>query len=78
MIWEFNFLKSIGYGIDLEDINISEKLKKLLTYHNVDFEFSDLKSIYELNTEIISNRLVEIINISNFKNRLRIRKYLDE
>ena len=78
LIWEFNFLKSIGYGIDLEDINISEKLKKLLTYHNVDFEFSDLKSIYELNTEIISNRLVEIINISNFKNRLRIRRYLDE
>lgn len=78
LVWEFNFLKSIGYGLDLNDLAINDKIKKLLTYQIVDFEFSDLINIYDLNTEIISNRLVEVINISNFKNRLKIRKYLNE
>ena len=45
---------------------------------NVDFLFDDLKIIFDLNTQIITDGLVDTINISNFKNRLKILKYLNE
>ncbi len=78
LVWEYNFLKNIGYGVDLSQDEYDKNLKNLLTKNNTDFTFNDLKLIYNLNTEIINNRLVEVINISNFKNRLKIHKYLNE
>ena len=78
LIWEFHFLKNLGYGIDLDESNITPKIKKLLTEENIDFLFDDLKVIFNLNTEIINNRLVDVINISNFKNRHKILKYINE
>lgn len=78
LIWEFHFLKNLGYGIDLDESNITPKIKKLLTEENIDFIFDDLKVIFNLNTEIINNRLVDVINISNFKNRHKILKYINE
>ena len=78
LIWEFYFLKNLGYGIDLDESNITPKIKKLLTEENIDFLFDDLKVIFNLNTEIINNRLVDVINISNFKNRHKILKYINE
>ena len=78
LIWEFNFLKRIGYGVDLKDIEITPGVERLLTNQNVDFDFLDLKNIYDLNTSTLTNGLVEVIDISNLKNRLKIRKYFDE
>ncbi len=77
LLWEFNFLKKMGYGIDLNDLKLNNKLKDLLYGKNVDFLFDDLKIIFDLNTQIITDGLVETINISNFKNRLKILKYLN-
>ncbi len=78
LLWEFNFLKKMGYGIDLDDLNMDNKIKDLLSGKNIDFLFDDLKIIFDLNTKIITDGLVDIINISNFKNRLKILKYLNE
>ena len=78
LLWEFNFLKKMGYGIDLNDLKLNNKIKDLLYGKNVDFLFDDLKIIFDLNTQVISNGLVETINISNLKNRLKILKYLNE
>jgi len=78
LVWEFNFLKNIGYGLDFSEKNFDEKTKDLLQRKIVDFSFNDLKIIFNLNNEIINNRLVDIINISNFKNRKKIFKYFNE
>ena len=78
VLWEFNFLKKMGYGIDLDELEIKDKIKDLLYGQNVDFVFDDLKIIFDLNTQIITDGLVDTINISNFKNRLKILKYLNE
>jgi hypothetical protein len=78
VLWEFNFLKKMGYGIDLDELEIKDKIKDLLYGQNVDFVFDDLKIIFNLNTQIITDGLVDTINISNFKNRLKILKYLNE
>ena len=78
LIWEFNFLKNIGYGIDLNDINFNPIIKNILNGKSPDFTIEDLKLIFNLNSEIISNRLVDVINISNFKNRPKILNYLNE
>ncbi|MAK12926.1 MAG: DNA repair protein RecO [Candidatus Pelagibacter sp.] len=78
LIWEFNFLKKMGYGIDLNETTLDSKIKDLLLGKNVDFSFDDLKIIFNLNSQMISDGLVDIINISNFKNRLKILKYLNE
>ena len=78
LIWEFNFLKNIGYGIDLNDINFNPIIKNILNGKSPDFTIGDLKLIFNLNSEIISNRLVDVINISNFKNRPKILNYLNE
>ena len=78
LLWEFNFLKKMGYGIDLDDLELNTKTKDLLSGNNVDFLFDDLKIIFDLNTQIITDGLVDVINISNFKNRLKILKYLNE
>ena len=78
LLWEFNFLKKMGYGIDLDDLELNTKIKDLLSGNNVDFLFDDLKIIFDLNTQIITDGLVDVINISNFKNRLKILKYLNE
>ena len=78
LIWEFNFLKNIGYGIDLNDVNFSPIIKNILNGKSPDFTIGDLKLIFNLNSEIISNRLVDVINISNFKNRPKILNYLNE
>jgi hypothetical protein len=68
----------MGYGIDLDDLELNTKIKDLLSGNNVDFLFDDLKIIFDLNTQIITDGLVDVINISNFKNRLKILKYLNE
>ena len=78
LLWEFNFLKKMGYGIDFDDLELNTKIKDLLSGNNVDFLFDDLKIIFDLNTQIITDGLVDVINISNFKNRLKILKYLNE
>tara|TARA_B100000963_G_scaffold53391_1_gene41524 strand:+ start:6949 stop:7575 length:627 start_codon:yes stop_codon:yes gene_type:complete len=78
LLWEFNFLKKMGYGIDLSDTTVENKIKDILSGKNVDFLFQDLKIIFDLNSQIITNGLVDVINISNFKNRLRILKYFNE
>ncbi len=78
LVWEYNFLKHMGYGLDLNEVNFEQKTKDILLGKNVDFSFENLKSIFDLNSEIITNRLVDAINISNFKNRQKILKYLDE
>ena len=78
LLWEFNFLKKMGYGIDLDDLELNTKIKDLLSGKNVDFLFDDLKIVFDLNTQIITDGLVDVINISNFKNRLKILKYLNE
>ena len=78
VLWEFNFLKKMGYGIDLDELELKDKIKDLLYGQNVDFVFDDLKIIFNLNTQIITDGLVDTINISNFKNRLKILKYLNE
>ena len=78
VLWEFNFLKKMGYGIDLDDLELDNKIKDLLFGKNVDFVFDDLKIIFDLNSQIITDGLVDTINISNFKNRLKILKYLNE
>ena len=54
------------------------QIKDLLYGQNVDFVFDDMKIIFNLNTQIITDGLVDTINISNFKNRLKILKYLNE
>ena len=43
VLWEFNFLKKMGYGIDLDELEIKDKIKDLLYGQNVDFVFDDLK-----------------------------------
>ena len=78
LLWEFNFLKKMGYSVDLDDHKLKDNTKNLLFGQNVDFLFEDLKIIFDLNTQIITDGLVDIINISNFKNRLKIQKYLNE
>ena len=78
LLWEFNFLKKMGYGIDLDDLELKDKIKDLLYGKNVDFLFDDLKIIFDLNTQIITDGLVDTINISNLKNRLKILKYLND
>ena len=68
----------MGYGIDLDDLELNNRIKDLLFGKNVDFVFDDLKIIFDLNSQIITDGLVDTINISNFKNRLKILKYLNE
>ena len=78
LLWEFNFLKKMGYGVDLDNMELDARIKYLLSGKNVDFIFDDLKIIFNLNTQIITDGLVDVINISNFKNRLRIGNYFNE
>lgn len=78
LVWEFNFLKNMGYGLDLNDCNLENDTKDLLLRKKVDFSFQNLKSIFDLNSGIITDRLVDVINISNFKNRQKILKFLNE
>ncbi len=78
LVWEFNFLKNMGYGLDLNDCNLENDTKALLLGKKVDFSFQNLKSIFDLNSGIITDRLVDVINISNFKNRQKILKFLNE
>ena len=46
LIWEFNFLKNIGYGIDLNDINFNPIIKNILNGKSPDFTIEDLKLIF--------------------------------
>lgn len=78
LIWEFNFLKNIGYGVDLNEEGFNPVIKSILNGNSIDFTIEDLKAIFNLNSETISNRLVDVINISNFKNRPKILNYLNE
>ena len=43
--------KKMGYGIDLDDLELKNKIKDLLFGKNVDFVFDDLKIIFDLNTK---------------------------
>ena len=78
LIWEFNFLKNIGYGVDLNEEGFNPVIKSILNGSSLDFTIEDLKAIFNLNSETISNRLVDVINITNFKNRPKILNYLNE
>ena len=78
LIWEFNFLKNIGYGVDLNEEGFNPVIKSILNGSSIDFTIEDLKAIFNLNSETISNRLVDVINITNFKNRPKILNYLNE
>ncbi|MCI5053970.1 MAG: DNA repair protein RecO [Pelagibacteraceae bacterium] len=78
LIWEFNFLKNIGYGIDTSEEGFDPVIKNILNGNSPDFTIEDLKSIFNLNSETITNRLVDVINISNFNNRSKILTYLNE